>query len=193
MRSIPILPTIIVVAAVMTMIALGIWQLGRMDEKEALLARYAAAGDSAVLVPFPTSGEGTDVLYRRSSVDCSTVISVDASAGTSDRGGKGWAQKAMCAHPDNPAGLLVYLGWSLEPKVTEFAGGSVAGIIAPGPRLVAMPPQMGLEQLARPDPADLPNNHLAYAGQWFFFAITALVIYALALRRRRKDTKEDEG
>ena len=39
--------------------------------------------------------------------------------------------------------------------------------------------------MARPDPSDLPNNHLAYAGQWFFFAITAFIIYVLALRRRR--------
>ena len=63
----------------------------------------------------------------------------------------------------------------------------VAGIIAPageGIRLIADPPQAGLEPLAMPDPADLPDNHLAYAGQWFFFALTALVIYVLALRRR---------
>ncbi|HBM05474.1 MAG TPA: threonine synthase, partial [Erythrobacter sp.] len=42
----------------------------------------------------------------------------------------------------------------------------------------------GLAPLAPPDPRDLPNNHLAYAGQWFFFALTALIIYILALRRR---------
>jgi surfeit locus 1 family protein len=32
----------------------------------------------------------------------------------------------------------------------------------------------------------LPNNHLMYAGQWFFFALTALVIYVLALRKKRR-------
>jgi surfeit locus 1 family protein len=57
-------------------------------------------------------------------------------------------------------------------------------MIAPGPRLVAVPPQAGLSQLALPDPGDLPNNHLAYAGQWFFFALTALVIYGLAIRKK---------
>lgn len=51
-------------------------------------------------------------------------------------------------------------------------------------KLVADEGQGGLEPLARPDPANLPNNHLAYAGQWFFFALTALVIYVLALRAR---------
>ncbi|HSM52948.1 MAG TPA: SURF1 family protein, partial [Erythrobacter sp.] len=28
--------------------------------------------------------------------------------------------------------------------------------------------------------------HLAYAGQWFFFALTALVIYWIAIRKRIK-------
>jgi len=32
---------------------------------------------------------------------------------------------------------------------------------------------------------DIPNNHLAYAVQWFLFAGIAGVIYALALKRRR--------
>jgi surfeit locus 1 family protein len=53
-------------------------------------------------------------------------------------------------------------------------------------RLIAETPQAGLEPLAPPDPGDLPNNHLAYAVQWFFFAATALVIYVLALRRRQR-------
>ena len=30
------------------------------------------------------------------------------------------------------------------------------------------------------------NNHMAYAVQWFLFAATALVIYAVALRRRMR-------
>ena len=53
------------------------------------------------------------------------------------------------------------------------------------PELVADPPVAGLQANAPPDPRDLPNNHMAYAFQWFFFAITALVIYGLALRRLR--------
>jgi surfeit locus 1 family protein len=186
-RRIPILPTIIVIAAVLTMIALGIWQLGRADEKEALLARYAAAGDSLELVAFPAEEEGTDVLYRRSSIQCDEVLSVDASAGTNDRGAKGWAQKATCKSAGSDTEFLVYLGWSREPQGPRWSGRLVEGIIAPGPRLVATPAQAGLEQLARPDPADLPNNHLAYAGQWFFFALTALSIYWLALRRRWRE------
>jgi surfeit locus 1 family protein len=33
----------------------------------------------------------------------------------------------------------------------------------------------------------VPNNHLSYAIQWFFFATTAVVIYVLALRKRWRD------
>ena len=65
-----------------------------------------------------------------------------------------------------------------------WSGGAVTGVIAPGPRLVADPPLAGLQANARPDPSDLPNNHLSYAVQWFLFAGVALVIYVLAVRKR---------
>ena len=63
-------------------------------------------------------------------------------------------------------------------------------MIAPGPRLVADPPVAGLQANAVPDPSDLPNNHLSYAGQWFLFAATALVIYVLAVRRGKSAGKD---
>ena len=85
------------------------------------------------------------------------------------------------------------IGWSQDPRSPEWSGGEVGGFIGPagkGVRLVAAPAQAGLQQLAAPDPNDVPNNHLAYAFQWFFFAITALAIYWLALRRK---WREGEG
>ena len=39
-RGWPVIPTILVLAAVATMIALGIWQLQRKGEKEALIALF---------------------------------------------------------------------------------------------------------------------------------------------------------
>ncbi len=42
LRRVPILPTIVVVAAAAVMVLLGFWQLGRLEEKEAMIARYAA-------------------------------------------------------------------------------------------------------------------------------------------------------
>ena len=50
--------------------------------------------------------------------------------------------------------------------------------------LVSAAAAPGLEPSAKPSPADIPNNHRAYAVQWFLFAGVALLIYALALRRR---------
>jgi cytochrome oxidase assembly protein ShyY1 len=50
--------------------------------------------------------------------------------------------------------------------------------------LVADQPASGLQPSAPPSIADIPNNHMAYAVQWFLFAATALVVYGIALRRR---------
>ena len=60
----------------------------------------------------------------------------------------------------------------------------MSGVIASGGVLHAAQIAPGLKPLAPPDPGDLPNNHLMYAGQWFFFALTALLIYVLALRKK---------
>ena len=53
-RRLPLIPTLVVAAACLTMIGLGIWQLQRSQEKEALLARYAAA-QGLPLPPAPDS------------------------------------------------------------------------------------------------------------------------------------------
>ncbi len=182
-RRILIFSTIIVLAAVATMIALGIWQLGRLREKEALIAQYVAAASDSTPVAFPLSDKGDDVLFRRSRIDCLAVHDVEPVAGTAATGAKGWAHRATCKVREGNA-VPVDLGFSRDLAKPAFAGGKLTGVIASGPRLVADPPVAGLQPLAKPDPGDLPNNHLAYAGQWFFFALTALVIYVLALRRR---------
>ena len=51
-------------------------------------------------------------------------------------------------------------------------------------RLIVGPPLNGLQANAAPDPAEIPNNHLSYAVQWFLFALTAAIIYVLALRKK---------
>ncbi|MCP9223757.1 SURF1 family protein [Erythrobacter sp. LQ02-29] len=181
---VPVIPTIVVLAAVATMIGLGFWQLGRLDEKEALLATYRDAATIREPVSWPESDAAAkQALYRRATLRCSRVIESSARAGTSAKGTPGWAQTARCALPDGGE-ALVLLGWTRAPEGPSWAGGTVSGIVAPGPRLVADPPVAGLSPLQHPDPGEIPNNHLAYAWQWFFFAATALVIYLLALRRR---------
>jgi surfeit locus 1 family protein len=179
-RRVPIFSTIIVLAAVATMIGLGFWQIGRMGEKAELLARYEAAAKASDEVVFPLEGDGAQGWFRRSRVTCQNLAKIEPVAGTSLNGAKGWVQRATCT-----SGAIIDLGYTRDITAPTWAGGEVTGVIAPGPRLVADPPLAGLQPMAKPDPGDLPNNHLAYAGQWFFFALTALVIYVLALRRRR--------
>ncbi len=187
-RSIPIIPTIIVAAAVATMIGLGIWQLGRKTEKEALIARYEAALQDSTEVPWPMPPQYDTALFRRATIDCEAVRGIDPISGKSASGRSGWVHIARCSHAGGGV-ADVTIGWSRSPDAPRWEGGPVTGRIASygdSIRLVAETPQAGLEPLAAPDPGDLPNNHLAYAGQWFFFALTALVIYVLALRRRRR-------
>lgn len=188
-RRVPILATAVVLLAVATMVALGFWQLGRKAEKEALLARYEHARSLSSQVRWPAAPDAYPAaLYRHARVDCTSVEAIEAVAGRSASGRSGWAQIAWCRLADGGA-AAVALGWSPGPESPRWQGGQVGGFIGPagkGIRLVAAPAQAGLEQLAPPDPANIPNNHLSYAVQWFLFAATALVIYVLALRRRQR-------
>ena len=43
MNRLPVIPTLLVALAVATMIGLGIWQLQRKEQKDALLSRYESA------------------------------------------------------------------------------------------------------------------------------------------------------
>ncbi|WP_340589404.1 SURF1 family protein [Erythrobacter alti] len=194
-RKIPIIPTVVVVAAAAVMVALGFWQLGRADEKAALIARYEAALESGEQRPFPSDKGSLDgrFLFHPTSFECAEVIGREAIAGRNDRDQSGYAHIARCETVRGVADVL--LGWSRRPDAPAWDGGEVSGLIVPGGvmgRRVQMNiPAAGLEPLAKPDPSNLPNNHLAYAGQWFFFALTALVIYWLALRRRWRDRSRE--
>jgi cytochrome oxidase assembly protein ShyY1 len=96
------------------------------------------------------------------------------------------------------------MGVSTDPKAKPgWRGGEVAGRIVPEPRsgsllerltgkprparpmIVSEKAAPGL-QASAPPVADAPNNSLAYAFQWFFFAAAAAAIYVLALRKRSR-------
>ncbi len=187
-RRIPLIPTLVVLAAVAIMIRLGFWQLDRLGQKEAMLGRYAAAEQAGTEALWPRDAASIDAaLYHHAALAC-TVTGPDAPiSGRSARGEAGWAHVVPCTLADGTIAHVV-LGWSSDPAPRAWSGGNVSGTIAPagndGARLIANPPLAGLAANARPDPNDIPNNHLSYAVQWFLFATTALVIYALALRKR---------
>ncbi|MEN9718273.1 MAG: hypothetical protein RIQ99_1151 [Pseudomonadota bacterium] len=186
LRRVPILPTLIVLLAAAVMVRLGFWQLDRLHQKEALVARYAAALHDPRIVPLVALPVGPGLDYRRVALACPQPSSAEVRAGHNAHGETGWAHSVHC--PLGSGSIAVVLGWSDNPGDVVWGGGAVSGVVAPagagGARIIANPPLAGLAANADPDPADIPNNHLAYAVQWFLFAGTALLIYGLALRKR---------
>lgn len=198
------LPTLIVAAAVAVMIALGIWQLQRAAWKERLLAELATAAQLPAVDLDPLIENDTldraPIAFRRALVTCNVQgVRPAARAGRNRRGQTGYSQFVPCrpggAGP--AARLQVNAGWSPLPgrDLRLTVTGTVAGLIGTaephGPIiLTAATPSGPLEASAPPAIAEIPNNHLAYAVQWFLFAAAAAVIYLLAARRRRSPSAE---
>jgi cytochrome oxidase assembly protein ShyY1 len=199
MRRLPILSTLIVLAAALLMVRLGAWQLERRAEKADLLARFAHNG-ARPPVPLATMRPVTDAdLFRRVIAPCARIAGWTAEAGRDARGTTGWRHIARC-----DAGVTVDMGVSATADPPGWQGGTVRGVLVWASdqtpliaRLFARPPPRrpmivsaeaapGLAPSAPPDPATVPNNHLAYAVQWFVFAALAMLIYAILLWRRRR-------
>ncbi len=186
---IPVLPTLLVLLAVGAMVALGIWQLQRLHWKEGLLAEYAAAAGKPA-VAFPRIPTDQSLLFRRSEAFCLQPVGWRASAGRNRAGRSGWRHVADCRTGAEGPGFAVDMGWSDRVDApTGWRGGQVSGIIGPDRDgqvlLVSETAAPGLQPSAPPSLDEIPNNHLAYAVQWFLFAGVAMVIYAIALGRRR--------
>ncbi len=201
-RRIPVIPTILVTLAIAAMIGLGLWQLlDRLPKKEAFLAQLAA-NPAKPPMAFPRIPDET-LLFRRASGLCLQPTAIKlAGAGKS-----GFRAIAECRTGAEGPGMIVQLGTTRDPMAKiAWTGGEVSGYISHAPdgrsligslfdhtpqrlMLVADTPPSnitgpGLNPNGKPDIASVPNNHLAYAGQWFFFAAIAAIIYTLALRRR---------
>ena len=191
-RNWPLVPTVVVAAAVATMIGLGIWQLERRQEKLALLERLTAA-QHLPPIAWPTAPSAAPPpLYRAATGHCLAVTGFRTAAGQNREGESGFLVIADCRQGSEGPGMAVELGWSKNPNAgREYRGGLVSGVIAPDSvsrmRLVAAEPGPGLMASAPPSPLSIPNNHLSYAIQWFLFAGIAGVIYVLALKRRERE------
>jgi surfeit locus 1 family protein len=191
MKRWPIIPTIIVIIAVGIMIGLGVWQLQRKAEKEAMLARYNAA-DGLPAIAWPVVPDPKALpLFRRSTVMCAKVIKIESVSGSNRTGDAGFAHVASCQTGGaEGVNAKVAIGWSERPQSPSWSGGLVRGIIAPDGvqliKLVSTDPADDLQQLALPSPAQIPNNHFLYAIQWFIFAAAASIMYILAVRKRLK-------
>ncbi len=203
MKRVPVFPTLVVALAVLLMARLGVWQLDRARWKEALLARHAQAA-SRPPAAFPLVPVDDALLYRRADGFCLEVVGWSIEAGESRAGGSGWRHLARCRTGAEGPGMTVDAGWSPGFDVKPvWRGGKVSGVIGPLPQhaslldvmrgrasavpgllLVADAPAPGLRPSAYPSIADIPNNHRAYAVQWFLFAGLAVAIYGIALARR---------
>jgi surfeit locus 1 family protein len=201
----PVLPTILVAAAVATMVALGVWQLRRSEEKEALRAQFARnAALPPIALPAGAVADKT-LLYRRATAFCLERTAWRLTGGKSAAGRSGTRYIAECRTGAEGPGFVADMGVSPNPRANPgWRGGDVTGVIAaepsrfslfqrlrgmsapPRPMIVSERPAPGLEASAPPS-ADVPNNSLSYAFQWFFFAAAAAVIYGLALRRRQRE------
>jgi len=187
------------------MIGLGIWQLGRWREKNELIAVLER---NAGLPPIalPTMGPLDERLhFRRASAFCLEVTDWRTLGGRSASSQPGTRHIAQCRTGAEGPGFAADMGVSADPRVKpNWRGGQVTGTIVPEPSragiwdrlfgrdgparpmLVSLTPAPGLQPSAQPTPESIPNNSLAYAGQWFFFAIAAAVIYVLAVRKRHR-------
>lgn len=203
MKRLPVIPTILVGLAIAVMIGLGFWQLQRKTQKEALIAQLAA-NRSLPPIAFPRIPVDDTLLFRRASAFCLQAVSFKVEGGRNAAGKVGWRQIAQCRTGAEGPGLTVLMGVAREPGAKPaWGGGEVSGYITHAPdhrpmiaaffsrqpktlMLVADPPVAGLDANPQPDLSSVPNNHLAYAVQWFLFALVAGVIYTIAVRKRMK-------
>ena len=189
--KLPLIPTFIVAIAVAIMIGLGVWQ---WDKAQQPVSHGPYSGDP---INFPAHYTGTDLspyLSHKTTGYCALVTGWDARSGENRQGQSGWAHFATCfTGDDNSDPMIVNVGWSNDPANPAWQGGQVSGTIIEGSshtlHVVSDTPAAGLQ------PSDVPTgetvDHLSYALQWWSFALIALIIYALVLRRRAKRAPEN--
>ena len=196
-KRLPIIPTLLVLAAVAVMVALGVWQLKRAKWKEALLAQYANA-EKLPPIAFPTVPLDSDQLplFRHATGVCLRIVGQRAVGGENQAGEPGYVHILDCSTGAEGPGMAVEVGWSKDPNAkVNWPGGPVSGVIVPDRRarmrLVAATAPPGLEPSRTPGvgsaSAITPAGHRGYAATWFGLAAVALAIYGLALRKRLKE------
>ncbi len=196
MKRIPILPTLVVVVAIAVMIGLGVWQIGRATEKEAALAAIAAAKDR----PPVDLDQPVEELAAMSqaAVTCTLGGAPSVRAGQNLDGQTGYRYIYTCtprAGAEIPGirTLFADVGWSQRSDERPAISGAqrYTGTLwnrGNGEAVLTLSAALPPLQASKPPAVEnIPNNHIMYAVQWFFFAAVAGIIYALALRRRLRE------
>lgn len=192
-KRVPVIPTIIVLAAVALIVWLGIWNLQRAKLHEAQLSSFqAAARMPPVVFPDVLKPNAQLPLYRFATGNCLRVMNWRTSVGEDRNEEPGFVIIADCATSQGP-GMSVELGWTKNPNArVNWNGGLVSGVIVPDRvsqvRLAAATTAAGLEPIATPTStiAVTPGRNRGYAATWFALAAIALIMYVLAVRKRLK-------
>ena len=205
MRRLPILPTFVVALAVATMIALGIWQIGRAHWKEELLASYRAGTTAAPLYGLPTDMPIEQLGFRRTHILCRISTPATQLGGPGRDGKIGFRNIVGCTLIDGRQ-IMADIGWmpvGAKPALPPMGRRIEAdGLLIPDdvlaervfgkrpgvtPLLLVLERAVpGLSPSVPPSIENVPNNHIGYAVQWFLFAGVAVAIYLLALRKRNR-------
>ncbi|WP_194745067.1 SURF1 family cytochrome oxidase biogenesis protein [Thermaurantiacus tibetensis] len=188
-------------AALPLLVALGVWQLQRAEWKEGLLAELRA---NAAL-PVAALGPGDElerVQFRRVRL----VLGCDpppptVKAGRNAAGRAGYVALVRCTREGAASrgdGLLLAIGWGERPDSWKAVRAwpprdprPVEGVLvgrdgSPAWMLVASTGAAPLEAAAPPALESIPNNHRAYAAQWFGFAAILAAIYGAYVVRWRR-------
>ena len=191
-RRVPLLPTLLVIAAAAIMVALGAWQLRRASLHAQQLSAFEAASRLPPIAFATAPLHNSDLpLFRYATGNCLRAVSYRTAAGENRSEEPGYLIIADCSTGAEGKGMSVEVGWSKNPAAKpQWTGGLVSGMIVPdnvsGMRLVAANPARGLEASAVPTPSVkvTPARNRGYAATWFALAAAALVIYGLAVRKR---------
>lgn len=200
MKRLPIIPTIIVAGAALVMVGLGVWQLQRAAWKERLLADYALAATLPALDLDPLLSRDRPLpplAFRRVLVTCQPQETAPEWRGGRNRAGQGGYVALVPCRPgaEGLAGRLrINAGWAALPErerrlsLPSIVAGTLGADVEGQPLiLTASTPVTPFAASAPASIDEVPNNHRAYAAQWFFFAGLAVLIYLLALRRRPRE------
>ena len=143
-RPVPVFATIIVAAAVITMIALGIWQWQRRSEKLAFIAQIEANATRPATL-FPRDGLlPPELLLRRSSVNCVKVLGWEQNSGRNAAGQSGLRHIATCRTDaaTQPVKIVVGVADRIVAQ-PQFRGGRVNGVLGQAPGDATLLSQLG--------------------------------------------------
>src|SRR3954452_24599772 len=116
MSRLPLVPTLIVLLAAGLMVRLGVWQLHRAHEKDALLARYEQNSKLPEMALPNVAVIDDKLLYRRASAFCLRVVRWRVAGGETEAGKGGTRFLAECKSGAEGPGLVADMGVSQAPR-----------------------------------------------------------------------------